>query len=202
MWVGVIGSSRGYRREIREYRRLIAPAAAVSFVGSILGALLLLHTPPSIFERLIPYLLLFASVVFTASPYLSRPPQDAKPHAHTPVQLIVQFCVAIYGGYFGAGIGILMLAILAFSGLPTLNAMNGVKNALSIVINGVALIPFIWAGIVIWPIAIGMAVFALLGGYIGAKFFRRLPSKITRAIVIVTGFAMTAYFFLKTAHVV
>lgn len=200
MWVGVLGSARGYRREIGQYRRLMAPAAAVSFVGSILGAVLLLHTPAAIFERLIPYLLLFATLVFAGSPYLSRLHPDRKPRAHNPVQLVVQFCVSVYGGYFGAGIGILMLAILAFSGLPTLNAMNGVKAALSIVINGVALVPFVLAGIVVWPVAVLMAVFALLGGYVGAKFFRRLPSRATRAVVIAVGAGMTAYFFLKGLH--
>lgn len=200
MWVGVLGSSRGYKREIREYRRLLIPAAAVSFVGSILGAILLLHTPPSVFERLIPYLLLFATVVFTASPFLARPRPGEHARRHSPVQLFAQFAVSVYGGYFGAGIGILMLAILGFSGLPNLNVMNGMKAALSVVVNGVALIPFIIAGIVVWPTAVLMAVFALVGGYAGAKLFRHLPSNVTRTVVIVVGCTMTAYFFLKAAH--
>jgi uncharacterized membrane protein YfcA len=198
MWLGVIASARGYREEIRTYRRVIVPALAVSTIGSIGGALLLLHTPPKTFERLVPWLLLFATVTFALSPLLTR---SGKRHeVHSPWQLAAQFAVSIYGGYFGAGMGMLMLAILSFSGLPTLNAMNGVKNLLSIVINGVAVIPFLIAGIINWPIALLMALFAMAGGYAGAKVFRRVPSRYTRATVLLIACSMTAYFFVKSAR--
>jgi uncharacterized membrane protein YfcA len=116
---------------------------------------------------------------------------------HSPWQLALQFVVSVYGGYFGAGLGILMLAILSFSGLPNMNAMNGVKNVLSIVINGVAVIPFVIAGAIVWPVALLMAVFAMIGGYAGARFFRLLPSKITRAVVLTIALGMTTYFFVR-----
>ena len=103
--------------------------------------------------------------------------------------------VAVYGGYFGAGMGIMMLAILTFSALPSMNAMNGVKNVLSIVINGVAVVPFAIAGVINWPIALLMAVFSMAGGYFGARAFRRMPSGITRIIVLAIGVSMSAYFF-------
>jgi uncharacterized membrane protein YfcA len=90
-----------------------------------------------------------------------------------------------------------MLAILSFSGLPTMNAMNGVKNVLSIVINGIAIVPFIIAGVINWPIALLMAVFTMAGGYFGARFFRRVPSHITRNIVLAIGAGMSAYFFAR-----
>jgi hypothetical protein len=109
----------------------------------------------------------------------------------------VQFAVAIYGGYFGAGMGILMLAVLAFSGLPSFNATNGMKNVLSVAINGVALVPFVIARIVDWRFAIPMAIAALLGGYFGAKFFRRIPAPAARSIVIAIGVTMTIVFFLR-----
>jgi hypothetical protein len=198
MWVGVLGSVRGYRREIRQYRGTIVPAMVISLAGSLIGAILLLRTPPSIFERMIPWLLLFATVVFALSPYFTKEHKAANPHA--PWQLVLQFVVAIYGGYFGAGIGILMLAILSFSGLPNMNAMNGIKNMLSAVINGVALVPFVIAGIVAWPIALVMAVFAVAGGYAGSRFFRLVPSPITRRIVLAIGACMTTWFFYKTFH--
>lgn len=194
MWVGVLGSARGYQREIREHRRVLLAPALLSVAGALIGSLLLLRTPPTLFEKLIPYLLLFATLIFALSPLFTRERHGVQ--RHSPAQLVLQFAVSIYGGYFGAGIGILMLAILAFSGLPNLNAMNGVKNALSVVINGVALIPFILARIIDWPIALLMALFALLGGYFGSRFFRLVPSQITRATVIAVGSAMTAYFFL------
>jgi hypothetical protein len=198
MWVGVIGSARGYKEEIAHHRGILLPAMLVSVVGALLGAILLLRTPATIFEHLIPYLLLFATVVFALSPYFSKPHTGEAARAHSPGQMALQFCVAVYGGYFGAGIGILMLAILGFSGLPNMNAMNGVKNALSIAINGIAIVPFFIAGVIDWPVALLMAVFATLGGYLGSRFFRRIPSHITRVIVIAIGITMTAYFFIKT----
>jgi uncharacterized protein len=196
MWVGTLGSARGYKEEVREYRGLLVSVVAVSIVGSLIGAILLLKTPPSLFERLIPWLLLFATAVFAVSPFLVKRDASAKPR-HEAWQLVVQFCVAIYGGYFGAGMGILMLAVLAFSGLPTFNAQNAIKNVLSVSINGVALIPFIIAGVVDWRFAIPMAAIALFGGYFGARFFRRLSPKISRAIVIAIGVTMALVFFLR-----
>ncbi|HEV3154296.1 MAG TPA: sulfite exporter TauE/SafE family protein [Candidatus Baltobacteraceae bacterium] len=195
MWLGVLASARGYKEEIKTYRRVILPALAISVVGSIGGALLLLHTPPKVFERMIPWLLLFATLVFAISPLLTRNAEDHR--VHSPFQLVLQFAVSIYGGYFGAGMGILMLAILSLSSLPNMNAMNGVKNLLSMAINGVAVIPFLIAGVIDWPIALLMAVFSMGGGYAGARFFRTIPSNATRAIVLAIGAGMTAYFFIK-----
>lgn len=196
MWVGTIGGARGYWSDVRKYRKMLVSVLAVSIVGSLIGAVLLLRTPSVTFSHLIPWLLLFATVVFAISPRLI-PQQTHGDPRHQGWQLVVQFLVSIYGGYFGAGMGILMLAVLAFSGLPTFNAANGMKNVLSVAINGVALIPFLLARIVDWHFAVPMAVLALLGGYFGAKFFRRVPSRVARAIVIAIGVTMTLVFFLK-----
>jgi uncharacterized protein len=196
MWVGTIGSARGYREEVAEHRALLLPVLLASIVGSLIGACLLLVTPQTLFERLIPWLLFFATVVFAASPYLKR--SSSTQPGHAPWQIAAQFAVAIYGGYFGAGMGILMLAVLAFSGLPNLNAQNAIKNVLSVSINGVALVPFVIARIVDWRFAVPMAAIALLGGYFGARFFRRVPQPISRALVIAIGCAMTIVFFVKS----
>ncbi|HEY6485534.1 MAG TPA: sulfite exporter TauE/SafE family protein [Candidatus Cybelea sp.] len=196
MWVGTIGSARGYREEIREHRSLLRAVAIVSALGALLGAILLLATPQTTFVRLIPWLLLVATVVFAASPLLARRPQG--PPRHAPWQVAAQFAVAIYGGYFGAGMGIVMLAMLSFSGLPSFNAQNAIKNVLAVVINGVALLPFIAARIVDWRFAIPMAVMALLGGYCGARIFRRVPQAIARAIVVAIGVTMTVVFFTRS----
>ena len=195
MWLGVVASARGYREEISTYRRVIVPAMTVSLIGSLGGAILLLHTPPKIFEHMIPWLLLFATLVFACAPLLTR--KHAPKDVHSPWQLALQFIVSVYGGYFGAGMGILMLAILSFSALPSMNAMNGVKNLLSIVINGIAVVPFLIAGAINWPIALLMAVFAMVGGYFGARVFRRVPSHITRALVLLIGLGMSGYFFFR-----
>ncbi len=196
MWVGTIGSARGYHEEVRAHAALLLPVICASVAGSLIGACLLLVTPQALFERLIPWLLLFATLVFAASPRLTRPSTGAPRHA--PWQIAVQFLVAIYGGYFGAGMGILMLAVLAFSGLPSFNAQNAIKNVLAVAINGVALVPFVIARIVDWRFALPMAVLALLGGYLGARFFRRVPQPVARALVVAIGAAMTIVFFVRT----
>ena len=195
MWLGVLASARGYREEIRTYRGVIVPALAISVVGALGGAILLLRTPQHTFERLIPWLMLFATLVFALNPLIARRP--AARDVHSPWQLAAQFAVSVYGGYFGAGMGILMLSILAFSGLPSFNAMNGVKNLLSAAINGIAVVPFLIAGVIDWPRALLMAAFAMLGGYLGARFFRRLPAIVSRVTVLITGVGMTTYFFVK-----
>jgi uncharacterized membrane protein YfcA len=197
MWVGTIGSARGYKEEIKEHRKLLLPLISISIVGGIIGACVLLLTPSPVFERLIPWLLLFATIVFAFSPLLVKKEEHAAPK-HKAWQLIVQFFVSIYGGYFGAGMGMIMLAVLAFTGLPNFNAQNAMKNALTVTINGVALIPFVIARVVDWRFAIPMALIALAGGYFGANFFRRVPQKYARIIVIAIGVAMTALFFTKT----
>ncbi len=195
MWVGTIGGARGYWVDVKPHKRLLYSVATISAVGAFIGACLLLLTPAATFNRLIPWLLLFATIVFAASPLLTKP-HHGDP-AHQGWQLIVQFLVSIYGGYFGAGMGILMLAVLSFSGLPSFNATNGMKNVLSVAINGVALVPFLIARVVDWRFAVPMCLMALLGGYFGAKFFRRIPQPAARAMVITIGIAMTIVFFVR-----
>lgn len=194
MWVGQIGSARGYREEVREHRAMLLPIVLCSIAGALIGAVLLIRTPAVVFARLIPWLLLFATILFALSPLLKRPTAEPR---NAPWQLAVQFVVAVYGGYFGAGMGIMMLAILAFSGLPTFNAQNAVKNVLSVFINGVALVPFVLARIVDWRFAVPMAIVALGGGYFGARFFRRVPQPVSRSLVILIGVVMTAVFFVR-----
>jgi uncharacterized membrane protein YfcA len=198
MWVGTLGSTRGFGDELRRYRGAMTPSIVVSCVGGIIGALLLLHTPHALFRTLVPWLLLCAMLIFIASPFLVRKAERDEPaRVHAPWQLVLQFFVATYGGYFGAGIGYLMLALLSFSGLPTMNAMNAVKNLLAACINGVALVPFILAGVVDWRFAVPMALAAVAGGYVGSRVGQRVPHRLMRGFVIVAGSAMTAFFFWK-----
>jgi uncharacterized protein len=195
MWVGMFGGARAYWGDVVPHRRLLYVMVAISIVGALLGATLLLLTPPAAFDRLIPWLLLFATLTFAASPLLTRA-HDGNP-THQWWQYITQFAVAVYGGYFTAGIGILMLALLAFSGLPSFNATNGMKNVLSVAINGFAIVPFAIARVIDWRYAIPMAIVALLGGYIGGHFFRRVPAVYGRWTVIAIGAIMTVVFFVR-----
>ncbi len=197
MWVGVIGSARGYRREIAEQRRLIAPLFAVSLVGATLGALLLLRTPSTLFEQMVPWLLLGAVVLFAFGPRIVAAERARAEHQASWVQLALQFVVAIYGGYFGAGMGYAMLALLAFFPLPSVHAANGIKNALAIAINGIAIVPFAIARVIWWPQAMLMAVAAMLGGYVGARLALRVSSTAMRAAVIVLGITMAVALFIR-----
>lgn len=196
MWFGTLASARGYHEEVADQRHILRNAIIVSLVGSVIGAVLLLHTPPRTFERMIPFLLLFATIVFAVSPLLTKERVHGA-RRHNPFQLAAQFGTAVYGGYFGAGIGFLMLAILAFSGLPSFNAMNAVKNVLAAAINGIALVPFILAGIIQWPQAVLMAAGAVIGGYVGSRIGRKVPQRVMRAFVICLGAAMSLYFFRR-----
>jgi uncharacterized protein len=195
MWVGMLGGARAYWGDVRPHSRMLYAMLGISIAGALLGATLLLLTPQSAFDRLIPWLLLFATLLFAASPWLAKSRGDAP--EHQAWQFVAQFVVAVYGGYFTAGIGILMLALLAFSGLPTFNATNGMKNVLSVAINGFAVIPFAIARVIDWRYAIPMAVVALAGGYVGGHLFRRVPAAYGRWTVIATGAAMTIVFFVR-----
>ena len=198
MWLGTVGSASAYRNELKPYWRRITPALAASLFGSLGGAVLLLHTPPSLFNDLVPWLLLFAVAMFIAGPYMRGDAHVPGDRVHSPLQVALQFVVAIYGGYFGAGIGYLMLALLAFSGLPNIHAMNAIKNLQAVFINGVAIVPFALAHVIEWKLAIIMALAALIGGYLGSHVGQRLPSRVVRGFVIVAGVSMTAWFFVRT----
>jgi len=176
-----------------------------SFIGSIFGAVLLLHTPQQTFVRLLPYLLLTATLLFSLSGLITKRLRVRKFGEDGQVSLltimavsVAQFIVAIYGGYFGGGIGILMLASLALMGMENIHVMNALKVLLATVINAVASFTFIIAHEVIWPQAILMLIGATIGGYGGAYFARKIEQRWIRYFVIAVGFAMTIYFFIRS----
>ena len=202
IWPGTLGSAWGYRRELRDaeprFRILIVP----SLVGGIMGALLLRWTPPEIFDKLVPYLILFATLLFMAQEPVQRLLKTAGTAGHASTRWIVgalgfQLAVAIYGGYFGAGIGILMLAALSILGLHDIHEMNSLKVVFGGSINGVAAAYFIWAHMVYWPDVLIMAVGAILGGIGGAGTARRMGRTAVRRIVIAIGFGMAVSLFIK-----
>ncbi|TAM61854.1 sulfite exporter TauE/SafE family protein [bacterium] len=203
MWVGTASSAGGYREEVAKARRYLVAVAIVSAVGGIAGAVILLRTPSSVFTKLIPFLLLTATILFVVGPLLPRY-AGGSTASHHGVQrpslraIIGQLAVGIYGGYFGAGMGFVMLAMLVLEGFENIHDMNGIKTFLSAIINGVALIPFILARAIAWPEAVVMSLGAMLGGYLGARVARRLPAPAVRRSVIAIACVLTAYFFYKT----
>ncbi len=156
-------------------------------------------------QRLIPYLLLLATVLFAFSPLITarlRKQEATTKETHISwLRLagisLLQLIIAIYGGYFGGGIGIMMLASLGIMGMENIHEMNGMKTVLQSCINGVAVITFIIAGAVFWLQAIVMILGAIVGGFSGASLARRLDQRIVRGFVILVGTAMTIYFFVK-----
>jgi len=202
IWPGTIGSAWGYRRELQSaeprFRVLIVP----SLVGGLAGAVMLRWTPASTFDRMVPYLILFATLLFMAQETVQRMLKTADAQSRKPLKwfvgaILFQLAVGIYGGYFGAGIGILMLAALSILGLTDIHEMNGLKVVFGGSLNGVAAAYFVWAHMVYWPDVLIMAVAAIVGGYGGAGVARRLGRTAVRRIVIVIGFGMAVSLFIK-----
>jgi uncharacterized membrane protein YfcA len=246
LWPGALSSLWGYRDEMRGSSPWLRRFGCSSLAGGLVGAQLLVNTKSGVFEALVPYLILFASLLFmiqepisrwlrsrqstvdsrqtgkvegpktgpaasiAAIPDLADAPQVIRSSGRVPAErvmvitsshlaagLLFQFAVAVYGGYFGAGIGILMLAALGLMGMDKIHQMNGVKNFAAMCINGVAAATFIAGGLVSWPLALLMAVGAILGGYGGAGTARRLGPKIVRRLIIAIGLSIGLSMLLR-----
>lgn len=202
MFIGTLASFGGYTSQVRAHRTVAIRLASVSIVGSIFGAILLLTTPASVFFKLVPFLILFAAVLFSVGPRLVRIlPRREGPIVASAGALIAEFVVSIYGGYFGAGQGFAILALLTLIGIVNIHEMNGVKSLLAACINGVAVVPFAIAGAIAWPSAILMSLGAMLGGYVGARVAQRIDPGKVRNAVLVLAYVMSGYFFYKAYFV-
>jgi uncharacterized protein len=204
LWVGVTASTGAYRKHLDISRRVMIPLTVTSLIGGIAGAYLLLHTPAQTFLRVMPWLMLGATLLFMFGSRLSRRSggsiaRDASTRALV-IASVFELIVAVYGGYFGGGMGILNLAMLAAMGMTDIHAMNALKVVLGGIINGVAVVTFVIAGAVVWKEGSAMIAGALAGGYLGAHYAQKLPQAWIRGFVIVVGIGMTAYFFWKGHH--
>ena len=179
----------------------MVPLLLTSVLGGLLGAFLLLRTPAHTFMRVLPWLMLGATLLFAFGKKLTgRRPSGFAHDASTAALVIAsifEFIVAIYGGYFGGGVGIMNLAMLAALGMTDIHAMNALKVLLGAVINGVAVVAFIAKGAIYWPQGAVMTVGAILGGYSAAHYAQRLPRSWLRIFVLLVGAGMTVYFFAK-----
>jgi uncharacterized membrane protein YfcA len=216
LWPGTVGSMWGYRRELAGARSWAVRFAIPSLLGGIVGAVLLLATPPDRFATLVPFLVFGATLLFVAQAPIARlvqarrrravesaggtfaPPAVAGAVLAPPATalLIYQLAVSVYGGYFGAGMGILMLAALGFMGLTNIHQMNGLKNWGGTCINVVAVTIFAVNGIVNWPIALVMAVGAAIGGYGASGLAQRVEQRTVRQLIIVIGFASSIWLLI------
>lgn len=200
LMVGIFGSVYGYRQNLPAalpWMKLLAP---VSIIGGLIGSWLLTVTSEKIFNDLVPFLILFATVLFLLGNVMGRLAgfQGIDSHrAGNFAAAAVQFGVAVYGGYFGAGIGILMLAAFALMGLKNIHEMNAIKTVLGGLINIVAAIYFIRSGLVHWPEAIVMMIGSSLGYYGGAAFTQKIPQRQVRLMIAGIGLVLSAVFFWR-----
>lgn len=196
LWPASLGAAWGYRQEIHRSKAELALLFVPSLVGGAIGAVLVKLTSDKTFDQLVPWLILAATVLFMVqrpiSAWLERISKPVGDSKHTPMSrkvgiAMLQFVVAIYGGYFGAGMGILMLAAFGLLGIEDIHQRNGIKNLCGAAINGVAIGIFIYLGLIDWLVALVMAIGALLGGYYAAGIAKRLGQQRVRQIVIAIG---------------
>jgi uncharacterized membrane protein YfcA len=201
MWTGVTASIGAYRKKLNVPMRVMVPLVGSSVVGGLIGAVLLLKTPAHTFLRILPWLMLGATLLFAFGKRFYRAQNSSVGHNASTGAIVVaaifELFVATYGGYFGAGMGFVILAMLALLGMTDIHSMNAVKTVLSSTTNGLAVLAFIVARAVYWPQAVIMLVGAILGGYVAAHYAQRLPQTLVRGFVISLGIVMTIYFFVK-----
>jgi uncharacterized membrane protein YfcA len=202
LFPGSLASMWGYRQEIQATRHWLKYLLAPSIVGGLLGAWLVLQNKQA-FKELVPWLILSASVLFLLQPLISQWMGIGQPHVAPTRSTIagvvtMQFLIAVYGGYFGAGIGILMLSGLALMGMADIHQMNGLKTVLATIINGLAVVVFVGQGAVNWHYAVPMTAAAIAGGFFGANTARKLNRALVRWIVISIGIGLSSYYFWKT----
>jgi uncharacterized protein len=201
LWTGVTASGGAYRNRLDVPKRVMVPLLVTSFIGGLMGAFLLLKTPAHTFMRVLPWLMLGATLLFVfgnrlAGGRASGVGRDATMAAIVGASIFELF-VAVYGGYFSGGVGIVNLAMLAAVGMTDIHAMNALKSVLGMAISGVAVLVFVLQGAVYWPQAVVMIGGAVVGGYFGAHYAQKLPQPWVRWFVILAGAGMTAYFFVK-----
>ncbi len=210
MWPASLSSAVAYRREIGQARAWTLRLGVISLVGGLLGGLLLVRTSDESFVRLLPWLLLLAALTFTFGGRVAawtRRRSAGRTGEVTPASgnasrvpvwmLPLQLVIATYGGYFGGGMGIMMMAGMAIAGMTDMHEMNGLKTVLAIAINGVALATFIATGSVAWVQGLVMVAGGVTGGYLGAATARKVSAMRVRGFVIAIAWGMTVYFFLR-----
>jgi len=199
LWSGATASGGAYRKRLDVPRRMLIPLLAASLVGGVAGAILLLRTPGHTFMRVLPWLTLGATLLFAFGRKIAGNRGSLIQQQTTQGALagatLFQLCVGIYGGYFGGGMGIVMLAMLSTLGMSDIHAMNALKAVMGSVINGVAVITFVLAHAVYWKHGVVMIAGAIAGGYLGAHYAMKLPPAWVRTFVVLVGAGMTVYFF-------
>lgn len=199
LWSGITASGGAYRRRLDAPRRILLPLLTASLAGGLAGALLLIGTPERTFLHILPWLMLAATLLFLFGNRLVG--RASGEHTASLFAVAVatgfEFLAAIYGGFFGGGLGIINLALLSALGMDDIHRMNALKSVLGSAINGVAVVTFVVAGKVAWPQAAVMIAGAVSGGWLGAHYAQKVRPRYVRWLVIAIGVTMTAYFFVR-----
>jgi len=204
LWPGLAASTVAYLKRLNAPPRVLVPLLVTSVAGGWAGALLLLKTPQHTFLHLVPWLLLSGTLLFAFGNQIralagkAAVVDDLRQLSWQTITVssIVELLVAIYGGYFGAGIGFVTLAMLAAMGMHDIHAMGAIRTLLAVAINAAAVITFIVAGAVLWPQCLVMVAGALVGGWVGAHYAQKADPRKVRYVVIAMGMVMSAYFFV------
>jgi uncharacterized membrane protein YfcA len=198
-WPGGLSSALAYRREIGASRRVLLPLSAVSLAGGLIGAVILVRTSDDSFLRALPWLMLLAATTFSLGGKLAPRGGGFQSHGRgVPAwALLGQFAIAVYGGFFGGGMGMMMLATMTLAGMTDIHEMNGLKHVLAAVLNGIALLTFILNGAIAWQPGFTMMAGGIVGGYAGASIARLIDRRHVRLFVAIVAWAITAYFFVR-----
>jgi uncharacterized membrane protein YfcA len=198
LWPGQLTSVFAYRDNLARHAKRLLPLGIASLIGGLIGAWLLVITPSSRFLNLLPWLLLFAAVMFVLSEPLGRWLATRGNAARSDFWLIVgMVVVSAYVGYFGAGGGFLVMALFGLCGVTDIHEMNALKVVTAVVSIGIAVAVFIYNGRVVWSYCWQMAILAAIGGYVAARYSKRVDPKLMRRIVASVGFVTAAYFFWR-----
>lgn len=194
---GYVTSTLAYWSDIKAFWRTAVVLSAISAAGALAGAILLLTLDNPSFRAMVPWLLIAATALFAAGPWLKPKPKPGQHAAFSgPVGWLLQFATAIYGGFFGAGMGVMMLATLGLTQDGDYHRLNAMKNMLAVVIAAIAILIFVGGGVVAWPQALVMIPGGALGGYAGVWIAKRVPQNAVRAFVIATGIFLAVYYFV------
>ena len=200
IWPGSVTSSWAYRRQLSENRARVWTLAVPSLAGGLAGAILLLGTSEKVFRFVVPFLILLACGLLMLNEPIGRwisQRAGAHPKKHAAALWLSQFAIGVYGGYFGAGIGILMLAAMAIFLPEDLQAANGMKNFFAVLINGIAAVYFIVVGAAVLQIAFMMMLAAIAGGFVGAKTAQRMSPRILRGAVVAFGVIVALHLMIR-----
>ncbi len=201
---GSVAGVFGFWDEVKRSKRLVAFLAIPSVVGGLLGAFLLASTPEEIFRRIVPFLILFATLLFAGRDYVTRLTRRGASETDDItltggiIGFVFQLIIATYGGYFGAGQSLMMMAAFSIMGVRDIHEINGLKTASAVMVNSVALIFFATQGLIVWNVGLLMAAGAIVGGYFAARISKRINQRVLRLTVIAIGLVVSAILFIRS----